>query len=78
MENYQIPTFRRNRNSKGARKLVSVRNSLIARRIKYLETKVSETISFEFTFERKSGAFYLLIKHLNETVPQFSKKFQIA
>ena len=78
MENYQIPTFRRNRNSKSGGKLVSVRNSLIARRIKYLETKVSETICIEFTFERKSGVFYLLIKHLNETIPQFSKKCQIA
>ena len=49
MKNDQIPPFRRNRNSKGGGKLVSVKNSLIARGIKYLETNVSEIICIEFT-----------------------------
>ena len=43
MENYQFPPFRRDLNSKGFGKLISVKNGLIAKRVKDLETKVSET-----------------------------------
>ena len=42
MENYQFPPFGRDLNSKGVGKLVFV-NGLIAKRVKDLETEVSET-----------------------------------
>ena len=75
MENYQFPPFRRDRNSKGGGKLVFVKNSLVAKRVKDLETKGSETICIELKFQRKSGVFYLLINHVNKTTSCFTKKF---
>ena len=53
MENYQFPTYRRDRNSKGGGKLVFVKNSLIATRVKDLETKVYETICIKLTITKK-------------------------
>ena len=49
MENYQFLPFRRDRNSKGGGELVFVKNGLTAKRVKDLETKVSETICLELT-----------------------------
>ena len=53
IENYQFPPFRRDRNSKGGGKMVFVKNGLIAKRIKSLETKISETICIELTISKK-------------------------
>ena len=53
MENYQFPPFRRDRNSKGVGKVVFVKNSLIAKRVKDLETKVSKTTCIELTIKKK-------------------------
>ena len=44
LENLQFPPFRRDRNSKGGGKLVSVKQGMIAKRLEDLETKFSETI----------------------------------
>ena len=49
MENYQFLPFRRDSNSKGGGELVFVKNGLTAKRVKDLETKVSETICLELT-----------------------------
>ena len=53
MENYQFSPFRRDRNSKGGGKLVFVKNGLIAKKVKDLETIVSETICIELTITKK-------------------------
>ena len=53
MENYQFPPFRRDRHSKRGGKLVFVKNGFIAKRVKDLETKVSETICIELTISKK-------------------------
>ena len=47
MENYQFLPFRRDSNSKGGSKLVFVKNGLTAKRVKDIETKVSETTSLK-------------------------------
>ena len=44
LENFHFPPFRRDRNSKGGGKLVSVKQRMIAKRLEDLETKLSETI----------------------------------
>ena len=48
---YQFPQFRRD--SKGRGKLVSVKNGLIAKSVKDVGTKVSETICFELTISKE-------------------------
>ena len=53
MEDYPFPPFRRDRNSKSGSKLVFVKNGLTAKRVKDLETKVSETICIELTTTKK-------------------------
>ena len=61
MKNYQFPQFRRGRNSKAGGKLVFVKNGLIAKRVKDLETKVSETICIELTISKKK--WYILFAY---------------
>ena len=78
LENYEFLLFRRDRNPKDGGKPVFVKNGLIAKRVKDLETKVSETIRIELTISKKNGIFYLLINHLNKTTYCFSKKFQVV
>ena len=73
MENYQFSPFWRD----GGGKLIFVKNGLIAKRVKDLETRVSETICIELTILKKKWCIYLLINCLNKTMPCFSKKFQI-
>ena len=51
MENYQFPLFWRD--SKDGVKLVFVKNDPIAKRVKDLETKASETICIELTITKK-------------------------
>ena len=53
IENYQFPPFRRDRDSKGGGKMVFIKNGLIVKRIKDLETKISETICIELTIAKK-------------------------
>ena len=53
IENYQFPPFRRDRNSKGAGKIVFVKEGLIAKRLKEIETKFSETICIELTISKQ-------------------------
>ena len=50
LENFQ---FRRDRNSKGGRKLVYEKQGIIAKRLENLETKFSETICIELTISKK-------------------------
>ena len=44
LENFQFLPFRRDRNSKGGGKLIYLKQGIIAKRLKNLETKFSETI----------------------------------
>ena len=53
IENYQFPPFRRDTNSKGGGKIVFVKEGLIAKRLKEIETKSSETIAIELTISKK-------------------------
>ena len=62
MESYQFPLFRRDRNSKGGGKLVFVKNGLIAKRVKDLETIVSETICIELTITKKKWCILFAYK----------------
>ena len=61
MESYQFPPFRRDRNSKGGGKLVFVKNGLIAKRVKDLETIVSETICIELTITKKKWCILICL-----------------
>ena len=54
MEGYQFPPFRRDRNSRGGGKMVFVKQGLIAKRLKNLETKQSETICLELKISKKN------------------------
>ena len=62
MENYQFPPFRRDRNSKGGWKLIFVKSALIAKRVKDLETTVSETICIELTITEKKWCILFAYK----------------
>ena len=53
LENFQLLSFRRDRNSKGGGKLVYVKQGIIAKRLENLETKFSETICIELTISKK-------------------------
>ena len=62
MENYQFLPFRRDSNSKGGGELVFVKNGLTAKRVKDLETKVSETICLELTISWKKWCILFAYK----------------
>ena len=62
MENYQYPTFQRDRNSKGDGKLVFVKNGRIVNRVKDLETKVSETICIELAISKEKWCILFAYK----------------
>ena len=47
IENYKFPPFRRDRNKKGDGKMAFIRKELLAKRLKHLETKSTETICIE-------------------------------
>ena len=53
IDNYQYPPYRRDRNSKGGGKIVYVRQGLISKRLKSLESKLIETICIELTISKK-------------------------
>ena len=53
-DGYQFLPFRRDRNKKGGGKIVFVRQTIIARRMKELEGKTSELICIELTFSEKN------------------------
>ena len=57
-----INSYRRDRNSKGGGKLVFVKNDLIAKRVKDLETKVSETVRIELTISKKKWCILFAYK----------------
>ena len=50
---YQFPFLRRDRDNRGGEKIVSIKQGLIANRLKQLETKISETIFLELTISNK-------------------------
>ena len=62
MENYQFPRFRRDQNSKGGCKLVFVKNVHRAKRIKDIETKVSDTICIKLTITKKKWCILFAYK----------------
>ena len=62
MENYQFRPFRRDKNSKGVGKLIFLKNGLIDKRVKDLETKVSETICIELTISKKKWCILSVYK----------------
>ena len=62
MENNQLPSFQRDQNSKGGGKLVFVKNGLIVKRVKDLETKVSETICIKLTIKKKKRCILFAYK----------------
>ena len=53
IDGHQFPSFCRDRNKKGERKILFVRESIIAKRMKQLEDKISEPICIELTFSMK-------------------------
>ena len=53
IDGHQFPSFCGDRNKKGERKIVFVRESIIAKRMKQLEGKISEPICIELTFSMK-------------------------
>ena len=53
IQSYKFPPFRKDKNSKGGGELVFIKNVRIAKRVKDLETKVSETICAELTISKK-------------------------
>ena len=53
IEGYQFPPFRRDRNSKGAGKLVYLREGFIVKRIPKFETEKAKTICIEITIAKK-------------------------
>ena len=77
LENFQFSPFRRDRNSKGAGKLVSVKQGIITKRLENLETKFSETICIVL-FPRKNDVLYLHIGSQNEIRLYFWKRYQEA
>ena len=76
-ENFQFPTFRKDRNSKGGGQLVYVKQGIIAKTLENLETNFSETIFTEL-FSRKNGVFYLHIGPQSKIRLSFSKRYQAA
>ena len=53
IEGYQFPPFRRDRNKHGGGKMVFTRNGIIAKKLKSLEGKESETICIEVTISKR-------------------------
>ena len=52
-KNFQISPFRRDGNSKGGRKLVYIKQGIIAKRLENLETKFYESICIELIISKK-------------------------
>ena len=50
---YQFPPIRRDRNSKGRRKIVFVREGFIVKQMKNIETENAETICLELVIAKK-------------------------
>ena len=85
MENDQFPPFRRD--SKGSGKLVSVKNALITKKVKDLETKVYETLCIELSISKEklcilfapkqnNFSFFLEISNsLNQVVNKYENIF---
>ena len=55
IENYQFSPFLKKRNSKGGSKIVYLRQGLISKILKILESKASETICIELTISKRNG-----------------------
>ena len=53
LKNFQISPFRRDGNSKGGRKLVYIKQGIIAKRLENLETKFYESICIELIISKK-------------------------
>ena len=53
IEGYQVPSLRRDQNSKGGGKMGFVREGFIAKQMKNFETKNAETICLELTIVKK-------------------------
>ena len=53
LKNFQFSPFCRDRNSKGIRKLVYIKQGIIAKRLENLKTKFSETICIKLTTSKK-------------------------
>ena len=59
LESFQFPPFRRDWNSKGGGKLAYVKRGIVAKRLKNLGTKFSETICIEqIIFKKKWCALF--------------------
>ena len=68
--------FCRDCNSKGGGELVHVKQGIVAKRLKNLETKICDTICIE-VFRRINGMFYLHID-LKNKILYFLKRYQAA
>ena len=75
LENFQFPSFRKDRNSKGSGKLVYVKQGILTKRLENLETKFSGTICIEL-FPRKNGVLYLHIGPQNKIRLYFLEKYE--
>ena len=53
IENYQFPPLLKERNSKGGSKIVYLRQGLISKMLKILESKASETVCIELTISKE-------------------------
>ena len=62
LKNVKFPAFRRDQNSKGSGKLVSIKHRIITKRLENLETKFFKTICVELTLSHKKWCAYRLPK----------------
>ena len=60
-ENFQVPPFHRDQNSKGGGRLVYVKQGIIAKRLENLETNFSVTVCIELTISNKKWNSQLLL-----------------
>ena len=58
LKNFKFPAFRRDQNSKGGGKLVSIKQRIITKRLENLETKFSKNICVEQTLSKKKWCAY--------------------
>ena len=58
LKNFKFPAFRRDQNSKGGGKLVSIKQRIITKRLENLETKFSKNICVELTLSQKKWCAY--------------------
>ena len=78
IEGYQFPPLRRDRNSKGGRKMVFIKEGFVAKQMKNFESTNAETICFELTINKRKWCILFAYRPTNTNKDDFFSEISIS